>query len=383
MKKVILATMLIFILIISSVTLFACNEKEKKNSENSSSINEQTNGAVNGDNNTDSSDNTIEPSQKDGNVVNFGSYPQTEVNDSAIKDELYNLAGTLPTSANSYAWTDYEYYVNGSVSSYMWYQDIEYNGEKYRGVFFREYRPTSYSIKSSELTEYTNNNGRHVKNTNQNENGYTKTIVYWFKFEPIKWKILTRSNGKALVLADLILDSQDYEPNDSNSIYSHNGGSGYANNYELSHIRAWLNDNFYNTAFNATEQTLIDTTTVDNSVSSTGYSSNSYECSNTQDKIFLLSYSEATNSSYGFSSDVDRQAKGSDYAKAQGLGVYRHSGGSYDGNSGWWHRSPWNVQGNALRSGVDYRGSIYDSANSGGGVASTGKGVRPACWIKL
>ena len=35
-------------------------------------------------------------------------------------------------------------------------------------------------------------------------------------------------------------------------------------------------------------------------------SSNNYVCEDTQDKIFALSYSEATNSSYGFDSDKGR-----------------------------------------------------------------------------
>jgi|GEM_PF-1167965 len=297
------------------------------------------------------------PYAKDGNVVYFGSYPQTKVIDSMIESALNSQRGILPTASNSQSWTDYGYYINGSVRSYMWYKDVEYQNNKYRGVYFIQYRPGNCLSTSSASNSY------------QDDNGYQTSIVYWFKFEPIKWRVLTESDGKALLLADLILDSQHYEPRHADVEYSHNGGTGYANNYELSHIRSWLNDNFYNTAFNAEEQALIATVTVDNSVSSTGYSSNSYACSNTSDKIFLLSYSEATNSSYGLNSDSARQAKGSDFAKSQGL--------LYSYNCYWWLRSPHPDHAYLVR-GVG-NGGTTDSRYA---VGDAGGGVRPALWLQ-
>ena len=112
--------------------------------------------------------------------------------------------------------------------------------------------------------------------------------------------------------------------------HEHNGGIGYSNNYELSNIRKFLNDNFYSTAFNELEKELIELTEVDNSASSTYSSSNEYACNNTFDKMFLLSYQEAV--TY-YSSDEEKKAQGSDYAKSQGLYVY-------NGYSYYWHRSP-------------------------------------------
>ena len=242
---------------------------------------------------------------RDENKIYFGTYPQTKVTDNTLISELNTLAGSLPTSSNKANWTDYNYYISSSVTSFMYYQDIDYDNNgiyDYRGVYFTSYRPHYYSYSSS--------------NSYQDDNGYTRNTVYWFTYDPIEWNILTESSGKALIIANLILDSQDYYPNSSSSSFSHNGGEGYANNYELSNIRKFLNDNFYNTAFNDLQKELIEITEVDNSASSTASSSNGYACNNTNDKMFLLSYKEVT--TY-YTSDSARTAKGSDYAKCQGL----------------------------------------------------------------
>ena len=204
---------------------------------------------------------------------------------------------------------------------------------------------------------------------------------YYYRYEPIKWKVLNNTNGTFLLISDLILDTQCYYNSTSDRFgatdYQGNSTSStvYANNYKYSDIRTFLNTTFINQAFTSVEQDRIKTTTVDNSVSSTGYDSNDYACEDTQDKIFLLSRSEVTNSSYGFSSDSDRYAKGTDYAKARGLYVYTTKGSDCRGNSWWWLRSSDNRDSFSAR-GVDYDGGIdynYGSRSYGG--------VRPALKI--
>ena len=281
----------------------------------------------------------------------FGMYPQNLVEDSSTNTSLNTLV-TKPTSTSFNGWASYEYYINGSKSNYMWYIDVDYNNDTYRGVYFTSYRPYN-----------TTSNGTGY----QDDNGYYTNTIYWFRYDPIKWLILSEEKGKKLIIADLILDSQDYNPSDSSSQYSHNGGTGYTNNYELSNIRKWLNDNFYNTAFNDSQKEMILTTSVDNSVSSTGYSSNDYACNDTNDKIFLLSYEEVMSL---FTSPEKRKAQGSDYAKCQGLYVYN----SY---SYWWLRSPYNYYSINARD-VGYGGSIHSDDY----VINTYRGIRPACWIE-
>ena len=51
--------------------------------------------------------------------VQFGTYPQSRVTDAALLRTLNAASGTLPTSENSQKWTDYGYYIKGSVSSYI------------------------------------------------------------------------------------------------------------------------------------------------------------------------------------------------------------------------------------------------------------------------
>ena len=120
----------------------------------------------------------------------------------------------------------------------------------------------------------------------------------------------------------------------------------YANNYEYSEIRAFLNDTFYNKAFGDEEKSYIVTTTVDNSFESifgsyaeeSGYTEDTfnYECRDTQDNVFLLSLSDVNNTEYGFRDtyeatfidsdiaamiDSARYFYTSDYSKAMGAGT--------------------------------------------------------------
>ena len=253
-----------------------------------------------------------------GDIVEFGSYPQSKVTDSSLASALNGVSKN---------WVSYGYYSgDGSYSGtmvqgdWMKYADFIYNGTKYRAVTFSQYRPyyTNYSSSSD--------------NTHQDDNGYTPNNIYFFKYEPLKWRVLDPSTG--LVLCESIIDSQAY----SNTIYSYGTDpchsslnaywndaehTHYANDYATSSIRAWLNDDFFNTAFSSSQKASILTSELDNKAYSTSYSE--YDSETTYDKVFLLSWSEMQNTAYGFpanrSPSSARQAKGTDYAKCQGLYV--------------------------------------------------------------
>jgi len=332
-----------------------------------------------------------------GSYILFGSYPQSKVTDSSLCNTLPTVAnstGTLPTASNANGWTDYGYYISGSVTSYMWYIDATYNGEKYRGVYFTSYRPY--------YTSYSSSTG----NTNQDDNGYSTSTVYWFKYEPIKWRILTESNGTAMLLAEMIIDSQEYYnkassettrsrtavANYNDAYYAGNGttvsGSVYDNNYQYSNVRKWLNETFYATAFSDLQKALIATTTVNNSAATTTDANGnitqatSYACSNTNDKVFLLSEKEVTTTSYGFASystnDTARQKKTTAYAQCQGAYTYSTTGYTYTGCGWWWLRSPYSDDSYRARnvSSSGYASSRYT-------VDRTFVGVVPALNIRL
>ena len=179
--------------------------------------------------------------------------------------------------------------------------------------------------------------------------------------------MLTVKNSKAFLLADKTLDAKPYN------------FESKAVTWETCSLRAWLNDDFYNTAFTAAEQAKILTTEVeneDNPISGTGGGNN------TNDKLFLLSYSEVTNPAYGFSSDFStydtaRWAQGTDFAKGNGLWVLTDS--SYLGNSSWWLRP--HDDDPCFTSVVDGKGFV--ASLFGSPVDRTYNGVRPALWINL
>lgn len=281
-----------------------------------------------------------------GDIVHFGLYPQSRVTDSSLISTLNSKTKT---------WTYYDYYIGtgdgvpgeAKLSDYMKYTDITYNGEKYRGVHFTTYR--------SWCTEYRWNY------TCQYENGYNPDTVYWFRYEPIEWRVLDADEG--YLMCENIIDNQAYYDviyydSVTKEYYKDSSFTSYANDFESSTIRDWLNDDFYQTAFNDDEQALI-------------------QISN-NDKISLLSYDDAKNSEYGFSSDPQeedssRVAQGTDYAKCQGLSYQQDASdpfyGDCCGNSEWWLSSS---SGN----------SMADIGRLDGGVNSWSrvnllKGIRP------
>ncbi|MGN0768606.1 MAG: DUF6273 domain-containing protein, partial [Christensenellales bacterium] len=305
---------------------------------------------------------------KTNNNIFFGAYPQTEVTDETLAYSLTSSVGDLPTINNAQSWTPYHYYncygysgyyIEGSVSNYMWYIDKEYNGEKYRGVYFTSYRLYYRAFDGSSDNSY------------QDDNGYYTSTVYWFKYEPIKWRILDETEKKALISADLALDSQPYD---------YAGGLRYNNNYAASSIRAWLNNTFYNTAFNDLQKELIQVTNVDNSVNSTGYSGNRYICENTNDNVFLLSYKEA--STY-CTSDSDLQIKISDYAKSQGIFYDTDIDSNYDPCCLCWLRSPYNESSVFARVALNHYYIAPNSDYASIQVYRPDLGVIPALTIRL
>lgn len=289
-----------------------------------------------------------------GDVVEFGSYPQSKVTDSVLLEELNAL--TLEWKSYGFMSGDGEF---GSMteSDYMKYADVELDDEKYRAVTFTQYRPNLTYIASTE------------KNSNQDDNGYFTDAVYWFRFEPLKWRIIDAEAG--LIMSESLVDAQPY----AETVYYHeNGGSTeddyyldfahrtYANNYEDASLRDWLNEEFYTTAFSDDEKSKVLTYKCDNSAAVSKYDSGS-----TRDYVFIPSSDDVNNADMGFASDSDRTAEGTDYAKA--LGLYTPDSGE---NSFWWLRTPGTYSYYACR--VDNSGKTDDYGNS---VDFTNYGIRP------
>ena len=313
-----------------------------------------------------------------GDIIAFGLYPQSEVKDDIILSELCLLAPKWDE------WISYSYYSGtgnyGSMEQGDWmrYIDILYNGSKYRGIMFTQYRPTA-TIKESvnELSE-------------QKSNNYYTNTIYWFKYESIRWRVLEPNEG--LIMCETIIDSQPY----NNTIYRNSAvtenryayfndsmHTNYASDYATSSIRAWLNNDFFNTAFTDEEKRKIKNSVIENLSYNTLTENVGYEKldgSVTNDKIFLLSYDEVLNKSFGFDSvadnwDVLKRAKSSDYAKSQGLWVEHNSDSELYNTSYWTLRTP--ADFSYKNCTVSNAGYAYDFWE----VYSCDNGVRPALRI--
>lgn len=204
----------------------------------------------------------------------------------------------------------------------------------------------------------------------------TSGTDYYFKVEPLKWRVLSQANGKKLLLCDSIItskafltttflnfdNSKYYVPNGSGGILTDNNGNQvFANNYEYSDIRDFLNDDFYNTAFSDEQKSLIKKTLIDNSIQTTTTDASDYICNNTEDNVFLLSYKDMLNEELGFTSTATasntRCFKVTHYAIAN----YAFTS-STDGQTGtYFLRSP--SYYSAFVYGVDETGEVKNNFN--------------------
>ena len=282
--------------------------------------------------------------------VYFGSYPQSEVTskDGSIYNALKNATG----------WDENN--------------DITIGGTKYR------------RLKGEDATYYSSN-----EEGQYDWNGNYKTYHY-FKYEPIKWRVLNRNGNDALLLADVALDDQKYNINWGDVTW------------ETSSIRSWLNGygasvnqpgtdyskkNFINSAFTSTQKNAIKTTSVVNNNNITYGTAGG---NNTSDKVFLLSESEVYNTDtaagYGFVKDYNtydeaRRSRCSTYAYA--MGTWRNHDTyaeytKYNGNIWWWLRSPGHYSYYAAQ--VYNIGWVY---RGGDNVDYYDDAVRPALHLNL
>lgn len=218
-----------------------------------------------------------------GSIITLGSYPQTQVTNATLISSLNSIDAT---------WQSYEYLdSNGERTDYIFYKDVTLNDNKYRAVTLTKSRGYSLS------------------------NGFSLDKTYWFKYEPLTWKILDSSTG--LAVCEKVIDSQPYHHTSATT----NGY--YGNNYEMSDIREWLNNDFYNTSFDDVDKLYIKLTSVDNTAT---YST--YSATTTKDYIFALSRTEARDyqSVCGFYPTGTAYAKIQGYAASQSLWGLRTAG---------------------------------------------------------
>ena len=151
---------------------------------------------------------------------------------------------------------------------------------------------------------------------------------------PIKWRVLQNSSKELFILSEYILDCKRYH------------GELTDITWRDCDLRKWLNDEFYNAAFNAAEKNLVKTThCTDNGEGSP----------DVEDKVFLLSVNEIqafTDPKDGSDTSIRRRTVGTDFAKVKkpdGCSLYVYDkgvekdyiveNGEKRGCSWWWTRA--------------------------------------------
>ena len=234
-------------------------------------------------------------------TVYFGTYPAAEIVESEFD------------SVDDYALSDGDYIADAdlysSLTSADWENDItEIDSVRY------------LRLKGEDAVTAFSDREQHYRWADTEE-------YHYFRFEPIKWKVLSADDSGMLLISDRALDCAQYSADGSDCTW------------QDSSIRKFLNEEFYNTAFSDEEKQLILDTEVENAANS---AYGTYCGENTTDRVFLLSYAEVNSgdmaSLYGYHhgdgiDDAARRVKSTLYAKAKGTWWSPVEG--YRGNAFW------------------------------------------------
>lgn len=209
-------------------------------------------------------------------TITFGMYPQVRISDSSI---ISNLESLSPKNNGMYF----------------------YNGKYYLD---READPYSSSYRFDDGTTISSG---------------TK---YWFECQPIVWDILNSIGNTYKLFSQTNLDSQQFHH--TTSAETIDDTKYYSVNYSHSDIREYLNNTFYTRAFSINSNP-VNLVTVNNRTTVEGDYYLNTPGLETEDKVYLLSYSELTNEDFGFVDNNSRKRTTSDYTAAVGstyLGYY-------------------------------------------------------------
>lgn len=300
----------------------------------------------------------------------FGSYPQTEVvlegSDEEAKLEWMN--DYSETKYESLSQNEFRLIENGSYNENG---EAVINGEKYK------------RIKQSDAV--------YVNPIEDNEYFYQwadDTSYHYFKYEPIKWRVLEVSENDVFLLSDIALDNRQYNTTQEGITWEKSTIRSWLNSYssEFNNDRIDYTENgFINSAFTDEEKNAIyDSNIINDDNEKNGTDGGN----NTTDKIFLLSekdcFGENANKK-GFISDIDirdeaKWCKRSTYAFAQG--ILTETGSSdlfkeYKNNVSWLLRSP--GMGEAYAQFIQW----FGSGAQDGACADDADGVRPALHLNI
>ena len=281
----------------------------------------------------------------------FGSYPQSEITseDGDIYDKLKNVTG----------WDENN--------------DIVIGKAKYR------------RLKATEATNYATRTGETHPSYYNWKTDYN--TYHYFKYEPIKWRVLNRNDNNVFLVADISLDDQPYNVDYTNVTWENSSIRSWLNGYgnsENQPKRDYSQKNFINSAFSSEQISAIESTRVTNN-NNINYKTNGGN--DTLDKVFLLSEADVYNTDeaqkYGFDKEVENAPKKRSYCStyAYAMGTTRYNNSyylRYKEDVNWWLRSPGRYAYKAAY--VNDEGMVYRSGND---VNDKYSGVRPALYLNL
>lgn len=208
--------------------------------------------------------------------IYFGYFPQTEVLGDKLTDSIIN-------------------------ADYDDNDDTVVEGIKYRRISESDYQYDNDRTKEFFYFKW---------NEGGDDNGY-----HYFRYEPVKWRVLEENDGDILAITSSVIDTKPYDSYTKDK-YS----------YETSTLRKYLiSDSFINTMFTKEQQSILLGGDIKDGL-------------NLTDKIWLPSLGEVTNPAYGFDTDMEYRvndkmkiAMPTDFAHAMGAEVNLCG-------SGWWLR---------------------------------------------
>ena len=291
--------------------------------------------------------------------VTFGSYPQTEivpsaftaVDDYAVRAEEYLVDPALYEKLSCAGW-------NGN--------ETEIGGERYLRL-----------------------NRENAVNSAEDRSGHYRwdsgTEWHYFRFDPIRWRVIGLEGNDACLMADRLLDCQPFSEKEGPVTWETSAVRSWLNSYPAEENGAGIDytgKGFLDTAFTAEEREAVLKSRVENRPNE-AYGT---DCGNdTEDYVFLLSNDEvfssetaARNGFYAGSGydDPSKRFRSTLYAKCRG--AWWSSVNGYMGNSFWFMRT-----NGYNRESVTYIcdfGYIYQR----GTISTCGDaGVLPVLWVDL
>ena len=291
--------------------------------------------------------------------ISFGSYPQTEIVSSSF------------TAVDDYALQEGDYLEDPIL--YQKLADTDWNGNEtvINGVrYLRLNREGAVSSAADRPGHYRWDDD---------------VEWHYFRFDPIRWRIIGLDGGNACLMADRLLDCQPFSVKEGPVSWESSNVRSWLNSYPAEENEAGIDfrgKGFLDTAFTAAQREAVQKSAVENRLNRM-YDT---DCGNpTEDYVFLLSNDEvfssdiaARNGFYAGSGydDPAKRFRSTLYAKCRGS--WWSSVNGYMGNSFWFMRTN-GYTPESVTYICDF-GYIYQR-----GTISTCEdaGVLPALWIDL